>query len=67
MSTATDPDTNRTTRSVFGRILVGVDGSPEGREAARQAVTIAERPPTLMTVYELAPPVVGATGAGVPV
>jgi nucleotide-binding universal stress UspA family protein len=52
---------------VFGRVLVGVDGSAEAREAARQAALLAEAPPSLLAVYTLTPPIVGATGPGVPV
>jgi nucleotide-binding universal stress UspA family protein len=53
--------------SIFGRVLVGVDGSAEAREAARQAAILAEKPPTLLAAYDLTPPIVGATGPAVPV
>lgn len=52
--------------SVFGRVLVGVDGSPEAREAARQAAVLAEGPVTLLAVYDVTPAVVGGTGPFVP-
>jgi nucleotide-binding universal stress UspA family protein len=53
--------------SMFSRVLVGIDGSAEAREAARQAAILAESPPTLLAVFDLAAPIVGATGPGVPV
>ena len=52
--------------SMFSRILVGVDGSPESREAARQAAAIAEGELTLLAAYDIAPAIVGGTGFYVP-
>jgi nucleotide-binding universal stress UspA family protein len=52
--------------SVFDRVLVGVDGSDEAREAARQAAVLSEGPVTLLAAYTIAT-LVGGTGAGVPV
>jgi len=52
--------------SAFSRILVGVDGSKESREAARQAAAIAEGELTLLTAYDIAPAIVGGTGFYVP-
>lgn len=52
----------------FSRVLVGVDGSAESREAARQAATLTEGDDqlTLLAVYDIAPPIVGGTGSGTP-
>lgn len=52
---------------VFSRVLVGVDGSEESREAARQAATLAEGGLTLLAAYDIASALVGGTGVGVPV
>jgi nucleotide-binding universal stress UspA family protein len=52
--------------SVFGRVLVGVDGSPEAVEAARQVAVLAEGPVTLLAVYDIAKAVAGGTGPFVP-
>jgi nucleotide-binding universal stress UspA family protein len=51
---------------VFGRVLVGIDGSEESREAARQAATLVEGRLTLLAAYDIASAVVGGTGFGVP-
>ena len=47
-------------------MLVGVDGSDESIEAARQAALLAEGPISLVAAYDIAPPIIGATGTGVP-
>jgi nucleotide-binding universal stress UspA family protein len=52
---------------IFSRVLVGVDGSEESREAGRQAATLAEGKLTLLAVYDIAAGLVGGTGIGVPV
>ena len=52
--------------STFSRILVGVDGSKESREAARQAATVAEGELTLLAAYDIASAIVGGTGIYVP-
>jgi len=51
---------------VFSRVLVGVDGSEESQEAARQAATLTEGRLTLLAAYNLASALVGGTGFGVP-
>jgi nucleotide-binding universal stress UspA family protein len=53
----------------FAAVVAGVDGSPEAVEAARQGARLAadEATVTLVSVYTLAPPTIGATGVGVPV
>jgi nucleotide-binding universal stress UspA family protein len=58
-------DTTR--KSIFRRVLVGIDDSPESLEAARQAATLATAHPlTLLAVYDLGHAVVGG-GVGAPV
>ena len=54
---------------VFARVLVGVDGSPEGMEAARQAASLLTPAGSLMVVsaYDLAAAVVGGGGMAAPV
>ena len=67
--TATEMQTqidSTTASSVFARVLVGVDGSTEAREAARQAAVIAECSLTLLAAYDVAPPIIGATGPALP-
>lgn len=51
---------------VFGRVLVGIDGSEESREAARQAATLTGGSLTLLAAYDIASALVGGTGLGVP-
>ena len=68
MSTAAKIDRASTTApaSTFSRVLVGVDGSDEAIEAARQAAILADGPLTLVAAYDIAPLIIGATGTGVP-
>lgn len=65
MNTATQ-EKELVAQKVFSRVLVGVDGSEESREAARQAATLAEGELTLLAVYDIASALVGGTGVGVP-
>jgi nucleotide-binding universal stress UspA family protein len=57
--------TNAQRGSVFSRVLVGIDGSEESREAARQAAILVDGELTLLASYDVAP-AIGGTGAGVP-
>jgi nucleotide-binding universal stress UspA family protein len=60
-------ETTKTQRlSAFSKILVGIDGSDESREAARQAAAITEGELTLLAAYDTAPAIVGGTGFYVP-
>ncbi len=54
-------------QKVFSRVLVGIDGSEESREAARQAATVTDGELTLLSVYDIASALIGGTGFGVPV
>lgn len=56
---------NAQRHSVFSRVLVGIDGSEESREAARQASTLVDGELTLLASYDVAP-AIGGTGVGVP-
>jgi nucleotide-binding universal stress UspA family protein len=58
--------TNAQQRSVFGRVLVGVDGSEETREAARQAAILVDGDLTLLASYDVAPAIVGGSSSHVP-
>jgi nucleotide-binding universal stress UspA family protein len=58
--------TNAQRHSVFSRVLVGIDGSEESREAARQAAILADGELTLLASYDVAPAIVGGTGTHVP-
>jgi nucleotide-binding universal stress UspA family protein len=58
--------TNAQRRSVFSRVLVGIDGSEQSREAARQAAILVEGELTLLATYDLAPAIVAGTGTHVP-
>jgi nucleotide-binding universal stress UspA family protein len=57
--------TSAQARSVFSRILVGIDGSEGSREAARQAALLVDGELTLLASYDVAP-AIGGTGTGVP-
>ena len=51
--------------SVFSRVIVGIDGSEESREAARQAAVLVDGELTLLASYDVVPAIAG-TGFGVP-
>jgi nucleotide-binding universal stress UspA family protein len=55
-------------RRVFSRVLVGIDGSQQALEAARQAAILQEPEGqlTLLAAWNLAPSIVGGTGTRVP-
>jgi nucleotide-binding universal stress UspA family protein len=55
--------------TTFRRILVGIDGSPESHEAARQAALVLdpEGELTLLAAFGVAPALTGGAGAGIPV
>lgn len=46
-------------QSIFGRVLVGIDGSRESLEAARQAARLATGPVSMLAAYDVAQAVVG--------
>jgi nucleotide-binding universal stress UspA family protein len=52
--------------SAFERVLVGIDGSPESVEAARQAAALARGPVTLLAAYDLVAGLVGGVGPATP-
>jgi len=68
MSTATKNEhaSTKARASIFTQVLVGVDGSDEAIEAARQAALLSESPITLVVAYDIAPSIIGAMGTGVP-
>jgi nucleotide-binding universal stress UspA family protein len=58
--------TNAQRRSVFSLVLVGIDGSEESREAARQAAILVDGDLALLASYDVAPAIVAGTGTHVP-
>jgi nucleotide-binding universal stress UspA family protein len=53
--------------SIFGRVLVGIDDSPESAEAAKQAATLATSPVALLAAYDITQTIVGTGMAPAPV
>lgn len=70
MTTAADTTTRRgqVAASPFTSVVAGIDGSPEAAEAALQATVLAapDARVELVAAYNVAAPIVGGTGAGVP-
>jgi nucleotide-binding universal stress UspA family protein len=64
--TDTAETTNAQRRSVFSRVLVGIDGSEQSREAAREAAILVDGELTLFASYDVSPAIVGGTGTNVP-
>jgi nucleotide-binding universal stress UspA family protein len=65
MSAQTEPTAGAET-TIFRRVLVGVDGSPEAAEAVRQAGILAEGEVTLLAAYSFPAAVVPPAGVAVP-
>lgn len=65
MQTHQQSDTARDV-TIFSSVLVGIDGSPESFEAARQAARLAEGPLTLVASYDPVAGLVGGVGPAVP-
>ena len=63
-----DPPPATPAPPVFNRVLVGVDGSPEALEAARQAARLLDPHGDLrlLAAFDIAPAMVGGTGPGIP-
>ena len=66
MKTVSEARQNAPPRSIFDRVLVGIDGSNESREAARQAAILADGELTLFAAYDVSTAVFGGTGTSVP-
>lgn len=67
MTTAHDTTPAPTSpHTVFSRVLVGIDGSPESREAARLAAVLTEGELTLLAVYDTVTALVATTGTTPP-
>jgi nucleotide-binding universal stress UspA family protein len=55
-------------RRVFARVLVGIDGSQQALEAARQAALLedVDGKLTLLSAWDIAPTIIGGTGTNLP-
>lgn len=68
MSTSTNPPRLEAGRRVFTRLVVGIDGSQQSLEAARQAALLEDIDGqlTLFSVWDTAPTIIGGTGTEIP-
>jgi nucleotide-binding universal stress UspA family protein len=66
VKTVSEARQNAPPRLIFNRVLVGIDGSNESREAARQAAILADGELTLFAAYDVSAAVFGGTGTSVP-
>lgn len=65
-SSSQAPEVGDRGKDVFASVLVGIDGSPEALEAARQASVLAEGRLELLAAYGIAAALTGETGVSVP-
>ncbi len=65
-SSSQAPEVGDRGKDVFASVLVGIDGSPEALEAARQASVLAEGRLELLAAYDIAAALAGGTGVSVP-
>ena len=65
MATTTHATRLEAGRRVFTRIVVGIDGSQQALEAARQAALLqdVDGQLTLLSVWDTAPTIIGPTGS----
>ena len=68
MATTTHATRLEAGRRVFTRIVVGIDGSQQALEAARQAALLqdVDGQLTLLSVWDTAPTIIGGTGTEIP-
>ncbi|HEU5277672.1 MAG TPA: universal stress protein [Gaiellaceae bacterium] len=68
MATTTHATRLEAGRRVFTRIVVGIDGSQQALEAARQAALLqdVDGQLTLLSVWDIAPTIIGGTGTEIP-
>jgi nucleotide-binding universal stress UspA family protein len=68
MATSTHAKRLEAGRRIFTRVLVGIDGSQHALEAARQAALLedVDGQLTLLSVWDIAPGIIGGTGTRIP-
>lgn len=68
MAATTHPARLEAGRRIFTRIVVGIDGSQQSLEAARQAALLQDVDGrlTLFSAWNIAPTIIGGTGAEIP-